>query len=89
MIDLRNRLKAIQKAIMPDLIPLSVCKSQSGEIMILEGMNVIEPMLDGTFTDIACNDRDIAHLLRSMDTDQTTNIEIICLVNNELIREKI
>lgn len=89
MIDLRKRLTAIKKTLSPDVIPISICRDQAGEISTVDGMNVLQPMLDGAFTDIVCNDPDIAALLRSMDTEKTVNIEIISLVNGELIRERI
>lgn len=89
MNDLRNRLRVIKKSIMPDAIPMSICRDQAGEISTLDGLTVVQPMLEGLFTDISCNDPDIAHLLRSMDTEKTVNIEIITLVNGELIRESI
>ena len=90
MNDLKNRLRAISKSIeQKPYLPRSICRKISGEIIELEGLTVLQPFLNGSFSEVATEDPDIAQLLRSMDTDKTVIIEILSLVNGKLIRETI
>ena len=64
MNDLKDRLRAISKSIeQKPNIPRSICRKISGEIIELDGLTVLQPFLNGSFSEVATEDPDIAHLL--------------------------
>ena len=74
----KSRLNAVEKALSAKpLIPRTVCKFKDGSVSQITGTSVLQPFLDGEISAVCCDDPDLAHLLRAMDTERTVKIEII------------
>ena len=67
--------------------PRCVVRMSSGEVKVIEGLSAVMPFLDGQIVHIACDDPDVAGLLRAMDTDHNITIEIISNDGDKLKRE--
>ena len=75
---IKNRIDAIKRDLEKPLdLPKSICKLTDGTVTQFIGLNVVQPFLDGKITDVVCDDANIAQMLRAMDTEKTTKIEIV------------
>ena len=77
----KSKLNAVEKALSSKpMIPRTICKFKDGSVSQIIGMNVLQQFLDGEISAVCCDDPDIAHLLRALDTEKTVKIELITLV---------
>lgn len=86
----RARLEAIEKTMnaRPSL-PCCVCQMTDGKRKEFQGFTVLQPFLDGEITSISCDDTDMAHMLREMDTEKTISIEVTWKDGYSVYRENI
>ena len=84
-----SRLDALESALQSPRIPRSFCVMRDGNHLEFDGLTILEPFLDGKIVSLVCNDADIARLLRAMDAERITEIELVCMDGVNIIREKI
>lgn len=82
------RLKALESA-KRDVFPRSVAVMRDGTIRQFCDLAVLQPFLEGEIQHVACDDADIAGLLRALDAQHDVTIEIVSSDGDKLNRERI
>jgi hypothetical protein len=83
----KSKIAAIEKSLAAAVeYPKSICKLKDGSITQIIGVSVVQPFLEGKFSEICCDDADIAYLLRAMDFDNKVKIELISLESGDKIK---
>ena len=63
----KARLAALEKTV--DALPRCIARMNTGELRQFFGFQELQPYLDGRIVHIACDDADIAALLRAFDAN--------------------
>ena len=84
----KARLKALEQTGGAN-IPRCVAKMHDGDVKTFDGLSAMMPFLDGRIVHVACDDADVAGLLRALDAEHKVTIEIVANDGDRLTRTKI